>query len=213
MSKGKAVGLVFGCLIATFGLTVGGLFGWQQLKQFQASRSGTVDDGLQLASGAVNAINPVKTLAANDTKSDPLNDATSAATDGIASSVPKPTEFKQYEKYKDAKDALFGDIKVGTGNEIKAGSKVTILYKGWLTNGTIFDESKPTGPNGRLVGLQFTEGNHEVIAGMEQAIFGAKAGGVRRLIIPPAVGYGALGQGNIPGNSVLIFDVEIVTVE
>jgi FKBP-type peptidyl-prolyl cis-trans isomerase len=52
-----------------------------------------------------------------------------------------------------------------------------------------------------------------VIAGWEQALFGMKVGGKRRLIVPPAVGYGSAGVGaTIPPNSLLVFDVELVGV-
>lgn len=121
--------------------------------------------------------------------------------------------FAVYEKYKDEKNALIGEIEEGTGPVADKGKKVALLYKGWLTNGSLVDESKPSQAGGKIVPLSFQIGGGQVIAGMEQGVFGMKEGGKRRIIIPPAVGYGDHGYGSIPANSVLIFDVELVSVQ
>lgn len=124
-----------------------------------------------------------------------------------------PESFAQYEQFKDSTDALYADIQKGTGKAIEAGSKVAIFYKGWLTDGTLFDQSRK-GEDGNLQPFLFTIGAREVIPGMEQAIFGMKTGGTRRLIIPPTVGYGEQGQEKIiPPNSVLVFDVQLLAVQ
>ncbi len=121
-------------------------------------------------------------------------------------SVPGPESFGQYEQYKDAKSALFGDLQVGTGAEVAVNKKVTVYYKGYLTNGKMFDQAVDKT-------LTFTVGAHQVISGWEQDIIGMKVGGIRRMIIPPVVGYGDQPQGPIPANSVLVFDVQLVSVE
>lgn len=126
---------------------------------------------------------------------------------GGGAAVPGPADFKQYDQYKTNESALYGDLVVGQGAAVAAGSVVTVSYKGWLTSGALFDESAPNKP------FTFTEGEHRVIAGWEQALFGMKAGGKRRLIVPPAVGYGAEAHGPIPGGSVLVFDVELLSVK
>lgn len=123
-----------------------------------------------------------------------------------------PTTFAQYEKYKDAKGGLFADVQKGNGEEMAAGKKGVVLYKGWLTDGQLFDQSKPNA-SGQMQAFSFTLGAHEVIPGWEQSINGMKAGGVRLFIIPPALGYGEAGQGPVPPNSVLIFKVELITVQ
>lgn len=123
-----------------------------------------------------------------------------------SSSAPGPESFKEYEKYKDSQNALFGDVQQGTGSEATVGKKVAVYYKGWLTNGQLFDQSV----NSTFV---FKLGDRQVIPGWEQTIPGMKIGGIRRIIVPPSVGYGAQGQGPIPGNSVLVFDVQLVAVE
>lgn len=123
-----------------------------------------------------------------------------------------PSNFGQYEKYKDSQGALFGDAQVGTGTELTAGKKAAVLYRGWLTNGQMFDQSR-TGSDGKMEPFVFTMGAHQVIPGWEQGLGGMKVGGVRLLIVPPAVGYGATGQGSIPPNSVLVFQVQLLEVQ
>lgn len=129
-----------------------------------------------------------------------------------ASSPANPASFAQYDKYKDAQNALFGEIQQGTGTELTVGRKAAVIYKGWLTNGTMFDQSR-TGSDGKLEPFVFALGDHQVIPGWEEGVNGMKVGGKRLLIVPPAVGYGANGQGPIPGNSVLIFEVQLVAVQ
>jgi hypothetical protein len=131
----------------------------------------------------------------------------------VQNNNPGKENFSQYDQYKDGREGMFGDIKVGTGAEVGINKQVAIYYKGYLTNGQLFDESKSEQANGPLKPFVFTEGKHEVISGMEQAIFGMKVGGKRRLVIPPAVGYGEQGQGAIPPNAVLVFDIDLVSVQ
>jgi peptidylprolyl isomerase len=125
-----------------------------------------------------------------------------------AQKLPGPADFEVYEQYKNQKAALLADIVLGTGPEVAMGSTVTVHYRGWLINGKVFDESY-----GRGQPYSFVEGEHRVILGWEQGLFGMKTGGKRRLIIPSAVGYGEQAMGSIPPNSLLVFDVELVGVK
>ncbi|MCA9324013.1 FKBP-type peptidyl-prolyl cis-trans isomerase [Candidatus Saccharibacteria bacterium] len=127
-------------------------------------------------------------------------------------SLPKPDQFSQYEKYEEASSTQFIDTKQGTGTEAVRGSSVWMLYKGWLTNGSLFDETR-TNEQGQLVAFNFTLGSGQVIQGWEDGIVGMKEGGKRRLIIPSQFGYGQTGQSGIPPNAMLIFDVELVKVQ
>lgn len=124
----------------------------------------------------------------------------------------KKEDFSVYQKHVSDADVLVADTVKGTGDAVEPGDKVAMLYKGWLTNGTMFDQSRAD-TNGQLKPFVFTIGAGEVIRGWDNGIVGMKQGGKRRLIVPPAVGYGATGQGSIPGNSVLIFDVELVAIQ
>ncbi|HLM74098.1 MAG TPA: FKBP-type peptidyl-prolyl cis-trans isomerase [Polyangiaceae bacterium] len=100
------------------------------------------------------------------------------------------------------------DLKVGTGAEAKAGQTVSVHYTGTLTNGTKFDSSKDRGKP-----FQFPLGAGKVIKGWDQGVAGMKVGGVRKLTIPPHLGYGDRGAaGVIPGGATLIFEVELLGV-
>jgi FKBP-type peptidyl-prolyl cis-trans isomerase FkpA len=123
-----------------------------------------------------------------------------------------PTMFKEYEKYKDQDTALFGEISKGDGAEIAANNKAAIVYRGWLTDGTLFDSS-PKGADGKYQAMSFTVGANEVIPGLEQGLGGMKVGGKRLIIIPPAVGYGASGHNNVPPNAVMVFEIALVGIQ
>lgn len=101
------------------------------------------------------------------------------------------------------------DIKVGTGAPATASSAVTVQYTGWLeSNGKKFDSSYD-----RNQPFQVTLGQGQVIPGWDEGIVGMKQGGIRRLIIPASLAYGASGQPpTIPANATLIFDIQMVSV-
>lgn len=99
------------------------------------------------------------------------------------------------------------DERAGTGAEAAIGSTVRVHYTGKLDNGTVFDTSVGKDP------IEFVLGSGMVIPGWEQGLLGMKQGGKRLLIIPPHLGYGADDYGPIPGNSTLVFEVELVEVK
>jgi FKBP-type peptidyl-prolyl cis-trans isomerase len=97
-------------------------------------------------------------------------------------------------------------LKEGTGPVCKAGQEVTIHYVGTLENGQVFDSSRTKGTP-----LKFAVGTGKVIKGWDEAVPGMKVGEQRKLFIPAAVGYGALGSPpRIPPNAPLIFEVELM---
>lgn len=101
------------------------------------------------------------------------------------------------------------DVVVGTGTEAKAGDKVTVNYAGTLDDGKKFDSSYD-----RNAPFEFTLGAGEVIQGWDLGVDGMKVGGKRNLVIPPELGYGARGAGNIiPPNATLHFAVELLGVK
>jgi FKBP-type peptidyl-prolyl cis-trans isomerase FkpA len=109
------------------------------------------------------------------------------------------------------------DLKVGTGATASTGKTVFVNYTGWLydaskpdNKGTQFDSSLSPGrtPFGPLV-----LGAGQVIKGWDQGIPGMQVGGSRRLIIPPDLGYGATGNGPIPPNATLVFDIDLLNVQ
>ena len=102
------------------------------------------------------------------------------------------------------------DLKVGTGPETKTGFSVAVNYLGTLENGTKFDSSYDRGQS-----FQFVLGAGQVIKGWEIGVAGMKVGGKRKLIIPPDLAYGSrnVGNGLIPPNSTLVFEVELLAVQ
>ncbi|MBS1637810.1 MAG: FKBP-type peptidyl-prolyl cis-trans isomerase [Bacteroidetes bacterium] len=92
----------------------------------------------------------------------------------------------------------------GTGAQPNINSKVTVSYKGYLTNGNVFDQSSSSGATFNLSG---------VIKGWQEGIPLFKKGGVGKLLIPSALGYGDQAQNGIPANSVLIFDINLLNVQ
>jgi FKBP-type peptidyl-prolyl cis-trans isomerase FkpA len=101
------------------------------------------------------------------------------------------------------------DTKVGTGAEAVAGKTVTVHYVGTLTTGSKFDSSRDRGQ-----GFTFRLGAGQVIQGWDQGVAGMKVGGVRKLTIPPELGYGDRGfPPVIPPKSTLQFEVELLDVK
>jgi len=101
------------------------------------------------------------------------------------------------------------DLVVGSGAETIYGKKISVNYVGTLADGKKFDSSYDRGTP-----FQFVLGAGQVIQGWELGVAGMKVGGKRKLIIPPALGYGDrnIGNGLIPSNSTLIFEVELLGV-
>ena len=103
----------------------------------------------------------------------------------------------------------YTDLVVGTGAQPKAGQTVIVHYTGWLTDGKKFDSSRD-----RNQPFSFTLGRQQVIKGWDEGLATMKVGGKRRLTIPPDLGYGARGAGNvIPPNAALVFEVELLDVK
>ena len=99
------------------------------------------------------------------------------------------------------------DLVVGTGATAAVGDTVTVHYVGTFTNGTKFDSSYDRGQP-----FPFRLGAGQVIAGFDQGVTGMKVGGKRRLTIPPSLAYGSTGQGSIPPNTTLVFEVDLLSI-
>ncbi|KAK5577263.1 hypothetical protein RB653_002204 [Dictyostelium firmibasis] len=96
--------------------------------------------------------------------------------------------------------------KEGKGNMPPVGSEVTVHYVGTLGNGTVFDSSRKRG-----VPFVFKLGAGKVIKGWDEGVAKMRVGETSILTITPDYGYGARTVGPIPGNSTLIFEVELIT--
>ncbi len=106
------------------------------------------------------------------------------------------------------------DIKAGTGASMAPRKCVFVHYTGWLTNGTKFDSSRDTMPDGKPKSpLVFAQGARRVIAGWDVGFEGMQVGAQRRLFIPYQLAYGEAGRlPVIPARAELIFDVELMAV-
>lgn len=100
------------------------------------------------------------------------------------------------------------DLTVGTGEVAVSGKEVTVHYTGVFTDGKKFDSSVDRG-----IPFTFKLGAGMVIKGWDVGVEGMKVGGKRLLIIPPQLAYGPNDYGPIPGNSTLIFQVELLEVK
>ena len=109
-----------------------------------------------------------------------------------------------------ASGLYYRDLKVGSGPVARVGNAVTVYYSGALATGEIFDETKMGEPP---LAFRIERGSPRPIAGFEQGIVGMQVSGMRQIIIPPELGYGATSHGAVPPNAVLVFTVELVTVK
>ena len=101
----------------------------------------------------------------------------------------------------------YRDIVVGTGARAIVGSSVSVRYSGAFVNGVVFDSGGPSREP-----VDFTVGARDVVAGFEEGTFGMRVGGRRQVIIPPNLGYGSQPYGSIPANSILVFTLELLSV-
>lgn len=102
------------------------------------------------------------------------------------------------------------DIRTGTGPAAATGRLVGVRYTGWLYSATGVDNKGTQFDSGAFA---FTVGSG-VISGFSQGVIGMQVGGLRRVVIPPNLGYGAAGSPPaIPGNSTLIFEIELLSLQ
>ena len=101
------------------------------------------------------------------------------------------------------------ELRAGTGAQATVGQPVTVNYTLWLYNSGGVDNKGSRLQTGTF---PFTVGTG-VIPGFSQGTTGMRVGGLRRVTVPPSLGYGAQGQPpTIPGNATLIFEIELVSI-
>jgi peptidylprolyl isomerase len=132
----------------------------------------------------------------------------------VAAGAPTPAAAQAAGKTMTTPSGLqITDTKAGTGATPKTGQICVMHYTGWLyqngAKGAKFDSSVDRGQP-----FEFPIGTGRVIKGWDEGVAAMKVGGKRTLIIPPDLGYGARGAGNvIPPNATLIFEVELLDVK
>ena len=97
---------------------------------------------------------------------------------------------------------LYEDVRVGEGDEAVPGDEVDVRLAGWLPDGTPIDSTT----------LTFRLGAGEVIGGLDAGIPGLRAGGRRKLVVPPGLAYGEEGRNAVPALAVLVYEVELSAV-
>ena len=124
-----------------------------------------------------------------------------------ARQIPAFVAVAEGELTKTASGLQFKDWTVGTGETPSAGAMVQVEYSGWLTDGKLFDSSYK-----RADAFRFPLGKGKVIPGWDEGVASMKVGGKRRLVIPAELAYGSRERPNIPANSTLVFDVELLGI-
>jgi FKBP-type peptidyl-prolyl cis-trans isomerase FkpA len=132
---------------------------------------------------------------------------TTSACSGGAETPTSPTETIPFSTT---------NLRVGTGAEAVTGRTIAVEYTGWLysasapdNKGTQFDSTFDPGREPFVL----VAGSNGVITGFSQGVLGMRVGGLRRVVIPPSLGYGPQANGPIPGNSTLIFEIELLAVQ
>ncbi len=138
--------------------------------------------------------------------------AAAACSSGYDDSPPAPTQPSTPPPQGPATLQVV-DLTTGEGTEATGTRAVLVHYTLWLydpagpdTKGTRIESSRDAGRQP----YPFRLGTNAVIAGFEQGVTGMKVGGNRRVTVPPSLAYGSTANGNIPGNSWLVFEVELL---
>jgi FKBP-type peptidyl-prolyl cis-trans isomerase FkpA len=103
---------------------------------------------------------------------------------------------------KTASGMYFKDVVVGLGDPAGPGDAVVVGFTGWLADGTKFDSGE----------FPFTVGTGGVIAGFDEGVTGMRVDGARKIVLPPALAYGNTGSGPIPPGAVLVFQIDLRSI-
>lgn len=104
----------------------------------------------------------------------------------------------------------YRDVRVGRGAVAAVGSGVTVEYRAWLPDGRLYEQR----PNAEGWGAsEFVLGESAPVPGLNEGMSGMRAGGVRRIVVPPEQGYGFVGRpAGVPPAATLVFEVRLIAV-
>jgi FKBP-type peptidyl-prolyl cis-trans isomerase len=104
------------------------------------------------------------------------------------------------------------DLRAGTGTAAAAQNTLSVRYTLWLYDSRAADNKGVQVETSGTEPFTFVLGSGQVIEGWNQGLVGLRVGGIRRLVIPPSLGYGQTRRGAIPPNATLLFEIELVDV-
>lgn len=153
---------------------------------------------------------PKNTVPAAEKSAESRADTRPKAADVAKTGAPAaPASVEGKEPVTTATGLKYYVLQEGTGAKPTQGQTAVLHYTGWLTDGTKFDSSLDRGRP-----FTFPVGAGRVIKGWDEAVIDMKIGEKRQLHIPPELGYGDRGAGNvIPPGATLIFDVELLELK
>lgn len=163
--------------------------------------------------GALGALLVILSLGCSQSDAD--DDAAAETTaDGSPAEVVMDTEFA--DELDIDLDAMtrtesglyYEELETGSGLAAREGHVLETHYTGWLTTGEQFGTSRDGSP------YTFQLGRHQVPRGIEEGVTGMRIGDVRRLVVPPALGYGPRGQPPaVPPSATLIYEIELLNIK
>lgn len=107
-----------------------------------------------------------------------------------------------------ASGLYYEDLEPGGGLAARDGHVLDTHYTGWLTTGEEFGTSREASP------YSFQLGRRQAPRGIEEGVTGMRIGGVRRLVVPPSLGYGSRGQPpTIPPSATLVYEIELLDIK
>lgn len=128
--------------------------------------------------------------------------AVSAVAVGCASSPTSPSNSAPFSQT---------DLRVGTGTVAAVAQTLLVNYTGWFYDGSKPDQKGlPFDSSAGRGVFSFTLGAGQVIDGWDRGVPGMQVGGLRRLVLPPSLAYGATRSGVIPANTTLVFEIELL---
>lgn len=126
---------------------------------------------------------------------------------GLGCPKPEPKPYAPEPPQTLADGLIVQTLRAGEGRGIEKNDKIKVHYVGTLADGTKFDSSRD-----RDRPFEFWVGHGMVIDGWDLGLIGAKEGEVRKLTVPPRLGYGSRDMPKIPGGSTLIFEIEVLGI-